>query len=96
MKDMKSFDELMPSVGIFWYDPQEHDFFGVYKDGEKKISKDNREYHICRIAVVFVHLQTRQSSEKLFYQLYDIVKNTEMNISANMKYQLQSAFTNPV
>lgn len=31
MKDMKSFDEPMPSVGIFWYDPQEHDFFGVYK-----------------------------------------------------------------
>ncbi len=22
MKDLKSFDELMPSVGIFWYDPQ--------------------------------------------------------------------------
>ena len=31
MKDMKSFDETMPSVGIFWYDPEEHDFFGVYK-----------------------------------------------------------------
>ena len=31
MKDMKSFDEPMPSVGIFWYDPEEHDFFGVYK-----------------------------------------------------------------
>lgn len=31
MKDMKSFDEPMPSVGVFWYDPQEHDFFGVYK-----------------------------------------------------------------
>ncbi len=31
MKDMKSFDEPMPAVGIFWYDPQEHDFFGVYK-----------------------------------------------------------------
>ena len=31
MKDMKSFDEPMPAVGIFWYDPEEHDFFGVYK-----------------------------------------------------------------
>ena len=31
MADMKSFDEQMPSVGIFWYDPEEHDFFGVYK-----------------------------------------------------------------
>lgn len=31
MKDMKSFDEPMPAVGIFWYDPEEHDFLGVYK-----------------------------------------------------------------
>ena len=31
MADMKSFDEPMPAVGIFWYDPEEHDFFGVYK-----------------------------------------------------------------
>ena len=31
MADMKSFDEPMPSVGIFWYDPQEKCFFGVHK-----------------------------------------------------------------
>ena len=31
MADMRSFDEQMPSVGIFWYAPEEHDFFGVYK-----------------------------------------------------------------
>lgn len=31
MADMKSFDEPMPAVGIFWYDQEEHDFFGVYK-----------------------------------------------------------------
>ncbi|MCR4665206.1 MAG: hypothetical protein K5660_07555, partial [Paludibacteraceae bacterium] len=31
MADMKSFDEPMPAVGIFWYDTEEHDFFGVYK-----------------------------------------------------------------
>ena len=31
MADMKSFDEPMPSVGIFWYDQEAHDFFGVYK-----------------------------------------------------------------
>ena len=31
MADMKSFDEPMPAIGIFWYDPKEHDFFGVYK-----------------------------------------------------------------
>ena len=31
MADMKSLDEDMPSVGIFWYDTEEQDFFGVYK-----------------------------------------------------------------
>jgi len=31
MEDMKSFDEQMPCVGIFWYDPEEHSFFGVHK-----------------------------------------------------------------
>ena len=31
MADMKSFDEQMPSVGIFWYDQEDHTLFGVYK-----------------------------------------------------------------
>ena len=31
MADMASFDEQMPCVGIFWYDPEEHNFFGVHK-----------------------------------------------------------------
>lgn len=31
MDDMASFDEQMPSVGIFWYDPQDHALFGVRK-----------------------------------------------------------------
>lgn len=31
MADMKSFDEQMPCIGIFWYDPEEHNFFGVHK-----------------------------------------------------------------
>lgn len=31
MDDMRSFDEPMPSVGIFWYDPAEKSFFGVGK-----------------------------------------------------------------
>ena len=31
MADMKSFDEQMPCIGIFWYDPEEHSFFGVHK-----------------------------------------------------------------
>ena len=31
MDDMRSFDEQMPCVGIFWYDPDEHNLFGVRK-----------------------------------------------------------------
>ena len=31
MADMASFDEEMPSIGIFWYDPNDHSFFGVHK-----------------------------------------------------------------
>ena len=31
MADMKSFDEQMPCVGIFWYDMETKSFFGVRK-----------------------------------------------------------------
>lgn len=31
MDDMRSFDEPMPSVGIFWYDPEDHTLSGVRK-----------------------------------------------------------------
>lgn len=31
MADMMSFNEEMPSVGIFWYDPEDHSLFGVGK-----------------------------------------------------------------
>ena len=31
MEDMRSFDEPMPSVGIFWYDPEDQSLFGVRK-----------------------------------------------------------------
>ena len=31
MADMQAFDELMPCVGIFWYDPEEKVLFGVRK-----------------------------------------------------------------
>lgn len=31
MKDMKAFDEEMPSIGIFWYDATDCSFFGVGK-----------------------------------------------------------------
>lgn len=33
MASMKSFDEEMPSVGIFWYAPQEHEFFWFLASG---------------------------------------------------------------
>ena len=31
MADMKAFDEQMPCVGIFWYDPEDNSLFGVRK-----------------------------------------------------------------
>ena len=31
MEDMRQFDEQMPCVGIFWYDPADKTLFGVYK-----------------------------------------------------------------
>ena len=31
MDDMRSFDEQMPCVGIFWYDMEDHVLFGVRK-----------------------------------------------------------------
>ena len=31
MADMKAFDEQMPCIGIFWYDPKDNSFFGVRK-----------------------------------------------------------------
>ena len=31
MADMRQYDEQMPAIGIFWYDPEDHSFFGVYK-----------------------------------------------------------------
>ena len=31
LADMKAFDEEMPSIGIFWYDPKDHSLFGVGK-----------------------------------------------------------------
>ena len=31
MADMKSFNEQMPCVGIFWYDPEDNTLFGVRK-----------------------------------------------------------------
>ena len=31
MASMREFDEQMPCVGIFWYDPEDHSFFGVRK-----------------------------------------------------------------
>lgn len=31
MNDMRSFDEPMPSVGVFRYNPNEHDLFDINK-----------------------------------------------------------------
>ena len=31
MADIKAFDEQMPCIGIFWYDPEEHALCDVHK-----------------------------------------------------------------
>ena len=31
MADMRHFDNEMPHVGIFWYDPADNTFFGICK-----------------------------------------------------------------
>ena len=31
MSDMKSFDEQLPCIGIFWYDPESHALCDVHK-----------------------------------------------------------------
>lgn len=36
MNDMRSFDEQMPCVGIFWYDPADRIFFGVRGESSRK------------------------------------------------------------
>ena len=60
MKDMKSFDESMPAVGIFWYDPEEHDFFGVYKkELTPKMVEDAAEK-----GLPFINYQTLHRSKK--------------------------------
>ena len=55
MASMKSFDEEMPSVGIFWYDPQEHEFFGVYK---KELTPTLYTIHFTRKnRIALVHMR---------------------------------------
>lgn len=61
MKDMKSFDEPMPAVGIFWYDPEEHDFFGVYKkELTPKMVEDAAEKGLPYINYQTLHRQIWQ------------------------------------
>ena len=57
----KSFDEPMPAVGIFWYDPEEHDFFGVYKkELTPKMVEDAAEKGLPYINYQTLHRQIWQ------------------------------------
>ena len=61
MAAMKVFDEPMPSVGIFWYDPQEHDLWGVYKlEVTPKMVEDAAENGIPYINYPKLHRQIWQ------------------------------------
>ena len=50
MADMASFDEQMPCIGIFWYDPKDHSLFGVgKKELTPKMVEDAAEKGIHKI-----------------------------------------------
>lgn len=58
MADMKSFDEEMPSVGIFWYDTEDKSFFGVCKQElTPKMIEDAAEKGIPFINYPHLHRQ---------------------------------------
>lgn len=61
MADMKSFDEPMPSVGIFWYDMQEKALWGVYKQEiTPKMVEDAAEKGLPYINYPKLHRQVWQ------------------------------------
>ena len=66
MEDMKSFDEQMPCVGIFWYDPQEHQFFGVHKK---------------ELTPVMVEEAAKRGIYRIDFPSYRFVRLNSLNIS---------------
>ena len=50
MADMKSFDEEMPSIGIFWYAPEDHALFGV---GKKELQLIEDTFHLPYFEFVY-------------------------------------------
>ena len=66
MADMKSLDEDMPSVGIFWYDTEEHDFFGVYK---RELTPKMIEDAADKGSLLFLCLYFREHPQGCFFYI---------------------------
>lgn len=61
MAELRSYEEPMPAVGIFWYDPEEHDLFGVYKkELTPKMIEDAAEKGLPFINYQTLHRQVWQ------------------------------------
>ena len=61
MADWYTFDEPMPAVGIFWYDPEDHDLFGIYKkELTPRIIEDAAEKGLPYINYQSLHRQIWQ------------------------------------
>lgn len=58
MESMRAFDESMPCVGIFWYDPSDQTFFGVCKqEVTPKMVEDAAEKGLPFINYPHLHRQ---------------------------------------
>ena len=61
MSDMRSFDEQMPCIGIFWYDLADHAFFGVRKSElTPKMVEDAAEKGLPFINYPHLHRQAKE------------------------------------
>ena len=73
MNDMRSFDEQMPCVGIFWYDPADRSFEITPQMVEKAAEKGETLYpssSLAALAHVFIPLP-RESSSSFYPSMKD-------------------------
>ena len=68
MADMKAFDEQMPCIGIFWYSPEEHNFFGVHK---KEITPKMVEEAACDDFLCYEYIESIWNDGWRYGGLYD-------------------------
>ena len=65
MEDMRGFDEQMPCVGIFWYDPADKALFGVRKSElTPKMVEDAADDGVPYINYPHLHRQGLEQREE--------------------------------